>query len=135
VKLVMQEAAWLVGMCLLAGTALALAGGKTASALLFGLKPWDVATFAMAVSGLTLVRRCEFVAGASSSPGGSGGRATRRVRVEARRHPWRTADNHRHTSTPTGYRLPRTMFAFSFRCRRVDTAAKASFGCIEESLM
>jgi predicted permease len=59
-KLVMQEAAWLVGLGLLAGTALALAGGETASALLFGLKPWDVATFAMALSGLT------FVSGAAS---------------------------------------------------------------------
>jgi putative ABC transport system permease protein len=55
VKLVMQEAAWLVGLGLLAGTALALASGKTASALLFGLKPWDMGTFAMALSGLTLV--------------------------------------------------------------------------------
>jgi ABC-type antimicrobial peptide transport system permease subunit len=55
VKLVMHEAALLVGLGLLAGTVLALAGGKTASAMLFGLKPWDAATFAMALSGLTLV--------------------------------------------------------------------------------
>ncbi len=55
VKLVMREAALLVGLGLIAGTALALAGGKTASAMLFGLKPWDAATFAMALSGLTLV--------------------------------------------------------------------------------
>jgi putative ABC transport system permease protein len=55
VKLVMREAAVLVGLGLSIGTALALAGGRTASAMLFGLKPWDVATFAMALSGLSLV--------------------------------------------------------------------------------
>jgi putative ABC transport system permease protein len=55
VRLVMREAALLVGIGLLIGTALALAGGRTAATLLFGLKPWDVTTFALALSGLSLV--------------------------------------------------------------------------------
>jgi putative ABC transport system permease protein len=55
VSLVMREAAGLVGIGLLIGTALALAGGRAAAMLLFGLKPWDVTTFAMALSGLALV--------------------------------------------------------------------------------
>jgi putative ABC transport system permease protein len=55
VQLVMREAAGLVGLGLLIGTALALAGGRAAATLLFGLKPWDAATFSMALSGLTLV--------------------------------------------------------------------------------
>jgi putative ABC transport system permease protein len=55
VKLVMREASILLAVGLLAGTILALAGGKAASSMLFGLKPWDVPTFAVAVAGLSVV--------------------------------------------------------------------------------
>lgn len=55
VKLVMGEAGALLGAGLVIGTALALSGGKAAASMLFGLKPWDVATFAMAVLLLGLV--------------------------------------------------------------------------------
>jgi ABC-type antimicrobial peptide transport system permease subunit len=55
VKLVMREAGALLGVGLVIGTVLALAGGKAAASMLFGLKPWDVATFAMALVLLALV--------------------------------------------------------------------------------
>src|SRR5579864_5732910 len=55
VKLVMGEAGALLGVGLMIGTLLALAGGKAAASMLFGLKPWDVGTFAMALLLLALV--------------------------------------------------------------------------------
>ena len=45
----------MLGVGLAIGTVLALAGGKAAASMLFGLKPWDVATFAMALLLLALV--------------------------------------------------------------------------------
>ena len=55
VKLVMGEAGVLLGVGLVIGTVLALAGGKAAASLLFGLKPWDVATFVLALGLLAVV--------------------------------------------------------------------------------
>ena len=55
VKLVMGEAGVLLGVGLVIGTVLALAGGKAAASLLFGLKPWDVPTFVLALGLLALV--------------------------------------------------------------------------------
>jgi predicted permease len=55
VRMVMQEASALLGIGLVIGMALALAGGKAAASMLFGLKPWDVATFALALSLLAFV--------------------------------------------------------------------------------
>jgi putative ABC transport system permease protein len=55
VRLVMQEAGALLGIGLVIGIALALAGGKAAASMLFGLKPWDVATFALALLLLAFV--------------------------------------------------------------------------------
>jgi putative ABC transport system permease protein len=55
VKLVMQEASLLLAVGLIAGTTLALASGKAAAGMLFGLKPWDVPTFALALAGLSVV--------------------------------------------------------------------------------
>ena len=55
VKLVLHEAAVLLGTGLLAGTILALAGGKAAAGMLFGLKPWDAPTFVLALAGLGVV--------------------------------------------------------------------------------
>jgi predicted permease len=50
--LVMREAATLLGIGLAVGTALALLAGRTASALLFGVRPSDPFTLAIAVAGL-----------------------------------------------------------------------------------
>jgi ABC-type antimicrobial peptide transport system permease subunit len=55
VKLVMGEAGALLGVGLLIGTVLALAGGKAAASMLFGLKPWDLGTFVLAVVLLAFV--------------------------------------------------------------------------------
>lgn len=55
VKLVMREAAVLLTAGLIIGAVVALAGGKAAASMLFGLKPWDVPTFALAMSGLAIV--------------------------------------------------------------------------------
>jgi putative ABC transport system permease protein len=55
VKLVMREAGALLGVGLLIGTVLALAGGRAAASMLFGLKPWDMATFALALALLAVV--------------------------------------------------------------------------------
>lgn len=55
VKLVVWEAGTLLMVGLVIGTVLALAGGRAAASMLFGLKPWDVATFAMALVLLALV--------------------------------------------------------------------------------
>jgi ABC-type antimicrobial peptide transport system permease subunit len=43
--MILGEVAWLLGAGLVAGVALALAGGRLAGALLFGLAPWDPPTF------------------------------------------------------------------------------------------
>jgi putative ABC transport system permease protein len=53
--LVLREASWLLAIGLSAGTVLALAMGRAATSMLFGLKPTDAATFLMAVAVLTLV--------------------------------------------------------------------------------
>jgi ABC-type antimicrobial peptide transport system permease subunit len=55
VRLVMQEAGALLGAGLVIGMMLALAGGKAAASMLFGLKPWDAATFALALLLLAFV--------------------------------------------------------------------------------
>ncbi len=47
--LVLREAALLLGVGIVAGTALALWGGKAATAMLFGVKPYDPLTFGAAV--------------------------------------------------------------------------------------
>src|ERR1700680_3696303 len=55
VRLVMREAGALLGVGLMMGTVLALAGGEARASMLFGLKPWDVATFALALTLLAVV--------------------------------------------------------------------------------
>jgi ABC-type antimicrobial peptide transport system permease subunit len=55
VKLVMREAALLLAAGLIIGAVVALAGGQAAASMLYGLKPWDVPTFALAMSGLAIV--------------------------------------------------------------------------------
>jgi putative ABC transport system permease protein len=55
VKLVMGEAAALLTAGLVIGTVVALSGGKAAASMLFGLKPWDLPTFAIALAGLGAV--------------------------------------------------------------------------------
>jgi putative ABC transport system permease protein len=55
VSLVMREAGMLLAIGLMIGIGLALAGGKAAASMLFGLKPWDVGTFVMALLLLTIV--------------------------------------------------------------------------------
>jgi putative ABC transport system permease protein len=55
VRLVMGEAGALLAVGLVIGAALALAGGKAAASMLFGLKPWDVTTFALALVLLAVV--------------------------------------------------------------------------------
>ena len=51
----MREAATLVVLGLIVGTVAALLAARTASTLLFGLKPYDPFTLATAVAGLTVV--------------------------------------------------------------------------------
>lgn len=53
--LVLREASMLLAIGLSIGTALALAMGRTASSMLFGLKPTDGATFVMALAVLAIV--------------------------------------------------------------------------------
>jgi ABC-type antimicrobial peptide transport system permease subunit len=55
VRLILREALALLGIGLLAGVGLALAAARTASSMLFGLKPYDPATLAFAVGTLALV--------------------------------------------------------------------------------
>jgi len=55
VRMVMREAATLVVLGLIVGTVAALLAARTASTLLFGLKPYDPFTLATAVAGLTVV--------------------------------------------------------------------------------
>jgi putative ABC transport system permease protein len=55
VGLILREALLLLGIGLVVGTALALAAARTASSMLFGLKPYDPSTLAFAISALALV--------------------------------------------------------------------------------
>src|ERR1700674_1152000 len=55
VRLVMREASLLLGLGLLLGTALSLAGGRAAASMLFGLKPADAVTYVLAVASLSAV--------------------------------------------------------------------------------
>jgi putative ABC transport system permease protein len=54
-RLILREALLLLVLGLAAGTALALAAARTASSMLFGLKPYDPATLAFAITSLALV--------------------------------------------------------------------------------
>jgi len=55
VRMVMREAGVLLIAGVLVGTALAIAAARTAATLLFGLRPGDPATLAIAAGGLGLV--------------------------------------------------------------------------------
>ncbi|HEU0176621.1 MAG TPA: ABC transporter permease [Blastocatellia bacterium] len=55
VKMIMREATMLLAIGLAVGIALALAAAKTASALLYGLRPHDPATYLLAVTFLAAV--------------------------------------------------------------------------------
>ena len=55
VRMVMREAGVLLVAGVVAGAALAIAAARPAAALLFGLRPGDPATLAMAAGGLGLV--------------------------------------------------------------------------------
>jgi predicted permease len=55
VKLVLKEAILLLGIGLVAGVALAVAMGRTASSLLYGLEPTDPSTMAGAIACLAVV--------------------------------------------------------------------------------
>jgi len=55
VRLILREALLLLGIGLVVGAGLALAAARTASSMLFGLKPYDPATLAFAMSALALV--------------------------------------------------------------------------------
>jgi putative ABC transport system permease protein len=55
IRMIMREAFLLIGIGILLGTVLALATGRTASALLFGLESYDPGTLGISVFVLTLV--------------------------------------------------------------------------------
>jgi putative ABC transport system permease protein len=55
VRLILREALLLLGIGLVVGAGLALAAARTASSMLFGLKPYDPATLAFAMTALALV--------------------------------------------------------------------------------
>jgi len=55
ITMVMREALLLAGIGIPIGIGLALAAGKTAAAMLYGLKPWDAVTLGLAVCVLALV--------------------------------------------------------------------------------
>jgi ABC-type antimicrobial peptide transport system permease subunit len=55
VRLVLQRVAWLVGIGVVAGTALSIWAGKFVAYLLYGLKPHDPVTLASAAGLLALV--------------------------------------------------------------------------------
>jgi predicted permease len=55
VRLILREAMLLLSIGLAVGAALALAAARTASSMLFGLKPYDPATLAVAIGSLALV--------------------------------------------------------------------------------
>ena len=52
-QLVLREASILLGLGLLIGTALSLAGSRAAATMLFGLKPTDLVTYVLAVVSLS----------------------------------------------------------------------------------
>jgi ABC-type antimicrobial peptide transport system permease subunit len=54
-RLVLGEAGVLLAIGLVAGIGLAIAGGRAAAALLYGLKPWDAPTLLAGVGGLAAV--------------------------------------------------------------------------------
>jgi predicted permease len=54
-RLVLGEASVLLGLGLLIGTVLSLAGGRAAATLLFGLKPTDLLTYLLAIVSLSAV--------------------------------------------------------------------------------
>jgi ABC-type antimicrobial peptide transport system permease subunit len=53
--LILREAFMLLGIGLFVGVGLALAAARTASSMLFGLKPYDPATLAFAIVTLAMV--------------------------------------------------------------------------------
>jgi ABC-type antimicrobial peptide transport system permease subunit len=55
IGLVMRDTAFMLLVGVAAGTLLALLAGRTASAMLFGLKPYDLPTLALAVVLLALI--------------------------------------------------------------------------------
>ena len=55
VRMIMSEAALLLGGGLLVGVVLAIGAARAATTMLFGLKAWDPGTLAMAVIGLAIV--------------------------------------------------------------------------------
>jgi predicted permease len=55
IRMIMQEAGWLLAVGIVVGTGLALALGRTAESLLFGLKPNDPATIAFSIAALAAV--------------------------------------------------------------------------------
>jgi ABC-type antimicrobial peptide transport system permease subunit len=55
VRLVLREASVLLGLGLLIGTVLSLAGSRAAATMLFGLKPTDFVTYVLAVASLSAV--------------------------------------------------------------------------------
>jgi predicted permease len=55
VRLILREALLLLGIGLVVGCGLALAAARTASSMLFGLKPYDPATLAFAIVTLAMV--------------------------------------------------------------------------------
>ncbi len=54
-RLILREAVLLLGIGLAVGAGLALAAARTASSMLFGLKPWDPATMIFAATTLAIV--------------------------------------------------------------------------------
>ena len=54
-RLVLREAAALLGLGLLIGTVLSLAGSRAAATMLFGLKPTDFLTYILGVVSLSAV--------------------------------------------------------------------------------
>jgi putative ABC transport system permease protein len=55
VRLILREALLLLGIGLVVGAGLSLAAARTASSMLFGLKPYDPPTMIFAISALALV--------------------------------------------------------------------------------
>jgi predicted permease len=55
VRMVMRESGWLLVIGGIIGIMLAAAASKPASTLLFGIKPWDPASFALALGALAMV--------------------------------------------------------------------------------
>jgi ABC-type antimicrobial peptide transport system permease subunit len=49
IGLVMRDTAWMLTIGVVLGTALALIAGRAATTMLFGLKPYDIATLAFAI--------------------------------------------------------------------------------------